>query len=116
MTRFATLNSPDPRTRGKLQAALYFTRKKNHNPDFSQVFVFSLSAGNVIPISGIRNAPSWFEQAGFTIEFEDTSTVTFAWATDHWELSAGTFPSASGVGTLTQGTDSMSMRWRGAGV
>ena len=116
MTRFATLNSPDPRTRGKLQAALYFTRKKNHNPDFSQVFVFSLSAGNVIPISGIRNAPSWFEQADFTIEFEDTSTVTFTWTTDHWELSAGTFPSASGIGTLTQDTDSMSMRWQGAEV
>lgn len=116
MARYATLNDPDPRVRGKLQAFLYYARKKNRTPNFTQVFALSMSAGNEIPISGIRNAPSWFEQADFALEFEDTSTAEFTWNTDHWELTSGSFPSADGIATLSQDTDTVAIRWQGAEV
>jgi len=116
MARYARLNDPDPFVAGRLQAALYYARKKNRVPVFTQVFALTMSAGNEISIAGIRNAPSWFEQADFTLEFLDTSTAEFTWNTDHWELTSGVFPEASGIATLSQGVDSVSIRWQGAEV
>jgi len=116
MTRFASLSSSSSAVRGKLQAALYYARKKNRNPNFSQVFAVTLSANNDLEIAGLRNVASWFTQADFVLEFEDTSTAEFTWVTDHWELTTGVFPSASGIATLTQGVDSVSIRWQNAEV
>jgi len=116
MARFARLNDPDPRIRGRLQASLYYARKKNHTPDFSQVFFLTLDTGNDIQIAGIRNAASWFAQDDFVITFDDESTAEFTWNTDHWELTSGAFPSAAGIGTLSQGEDTMSIRWQNAEV
>jgi hypothetical protein len=116
MARYARLNDPDPRIAGILQATLYYSRKKKRPPIFTQVFSLTISAGNDISIAGIRNAPSWFNQANFVLEFEDTNTASFTWITDHWELTSGVFTSTSGIATLSQGANSVSIRWQGAEI
>lgn len=116
MKRYASLSSPSSVVRGKLQAALYYARKKRHPSDTSQVFILTLSPSNDLDISGIRNAPSWLEQDDFEIEFADASVAAFSWSSDHWELSSGEFPTADGIAVLNQGDNSMPIRWSGAEV
>lgn len=64
-----------------------------------------LSAGNVLFPGFVTDRPVWFQGGvDFTLAISGGGTVTFTWATDRW-TTTGDFPTASGSGTLTQGTD-----------
>ena len=71
--------------------------------------ILTLEADNTLQPSGVANAPVWFTQADFTLTVGG-SDIDFTWTGTEW-TSSGSFPSSSGRGTLTQGSDSHTARY-----
>ena len=117
MRKLASLSSTSSAVRGKLQAALYYGRKKRHPGNFIQVFALTFGTDNALAIAGLRNVHADFiSDEAFTLTFDDESVAGYVWDTDHWELDSGVFLTASGIAVLTQGDLTVPIRWTGATI
>ena len=117
---FAGFNS-SKFVKGRLQAALYFMRKKNRlareTPIEPMVATIANSAaGNIIADGSLQFVPEWFEVAPFTIQWGDSSPDTIYIPSGSIFVKDDSTPNApadgsSGDGILMQGGNEISLQW-----
>lgn len=88
-------------------------RKPGSGPPVERM-VITLSPGNTLQTSGLQFAPEWFVSDDFTLTFTGGS-VEFTWTGSYWETD-GAFPTANGLGVVTQGANSTPAQWLDAEI